>query len=89
MSYDLVLADRIRRVLGSRPDLSERKMFGGLAFLLDDKMCCGIVDRDLMVRVGPARYAEALARPHARPMDFTGRPLTDFGPRTPTSLNPS
>ena len=50
-------------------------MFGGLAFLLDGRMFCGIVKRELMVRVGPQRYAEALAVPHARPMDFTGRPM--------------
>ena len=50
-------------------------MFGGIAFLLRGNMLCGVVDRDLMVRVGPDAYAEALARPHAREMDFTGRPM--------------
>jgi len=53
-------------------------MFGGLAFLLGGKTFCGIVKNDLMVRVGPGRYEEALAAPHARPMDFTGRPLTGY-----------
>lgn len=53
-------------------------MFGGLCFLLDGKMCCGIVKEELMVRVGAARHAEALKQQHARPMDFTGRPLKGF-----------
>jgi hypothetical protein len=49
-------------------------------------MCCGIVDRELMVRVGPDAYAEALAQPHARPMDFTRRPLTGFVYVSPEGL---
>lgn len=48
-------------------------MFGVLAFMLNDKMACGVIDTDLMVRVGPAAYADALAHDHVRPMDFTGR----------------
>ncbi len=78
MSYDETLAQRIRRIIGKRRGAIEKKMFGGLAFMLDGRMCCGIIGRDLMVRVGPERYEEALARPHTRPMDFTGRPLTGF-----------
>ena len=78
MAYDANLAKRIRAALGPRTDISERSMFGGLAFMLDGKMLCGVVHRDLMVRVGPEAYAQALARPHARPMDFTGRPLKGF-----------
>lgn len=50
-------------------------MFGGIAFMVRGNMCCGVVKDELMVRVGPDRYEEALARPHARPMDFTGRPM--------------
>lgn len=53
-------------------------MFGGLALLLGGKMFCGIVKDDLMVRVGPERYAAALAEPHVRPMDFTGRPMEGY-----------
>ncbi len=74
MAYDERLADRIRDVLGPRPGVAERKMFGGLAFMLDGHMCCGIVGDELMVRVGPDAHAEALKRAHAREMDFTGRP---------------
>jgi len=75
MAYDEALAGRVRAVLKRSRGLSEKKMFGGLAFLLDGKMCCGIVRNDLMVRVGPDRYDAALAKRHVRPMDFTGRPM--------------
>jgi len=78
MAYDEQLADRIRQALGPRADVTEKKMFGGLAFLLDGKTFCGIVKADLMVRVGPERYEAALAEAHARPMDFTGRPLKGY-----------
>jgi TfoX/Sxy family transcriptional regulator of competence genes len=78
MAFDEKLAARIRGVVGKRDGISEKKMFGGIAFLLNGKMLCGVIDSDLMVRVGPARHDEALARPHAREMDFTGRPLTGY-----------
>lgn len=76
MAYDESLAARVRQILEGRTGVEERKMFGGLAFLLGGRMFCGIVKEELMVRVGPERHAEALALPHARPMDFTGRPMT-------------
>jgi TfoX/Sxy family transcriptional regulator of competence genes len=75
MTYDEKLAARIREVLADRPDVEEKKMFGGLCFMVNGSMCCGIAKTDFMVRVGPDQYEEALARAHARPMDFTGRPL--------------
>ena len=75
MAYDEELAERIRRALAGRQGVSEKKMFGGIAFMLRGNMCCGIVGDELMVRVGPGRFQEALAEPHARPMDFTGRPM--------------
>lgn len=78
MVFDERLAGRMRKALARRKDITEKKMFGGLAFLLDGKMCCGIVKDEMIVRVGPDRYEEALARPHARPMDFTGRPMKGF-----------
>jgi len=78
MSYDEKLADRIRRALGPRDDVEERKMFGGLAFLRSRRMFCGISKDDLMVRVGPERYQAALEKPHVRPMDFTGRPMKGY-----------
>ena len=78
MAYDKKLADRIRRVLARRKSLTEKKMFGGIAFLLRGKMCCGVVGDQMVVRVGLERHEEALAEPHARPMDFTGRLLRGF-----------
>jgi TfoX/Sxy family transcriptional regulator of competence genes len=78
MAYDETLADRVRRAIGPRPDVTERKMFGGLAFVLGGKMFCGIVEHDLMVRVGPERYEAALAEAHVRPMDFTGRSMNGY-----------
>ncbi len=78
MAYDDGLAERLRGALEEQRDVSEKKMFGGLCFLVDNKMCVGIVKSELMVRVGAERHAEALRQPHARPMDFTGRPMKGF-----------
>lgn len=74
MAFDEGLAARVRSLLADRDDVTERKMFGGIAFMLGDRMAVGIVRDDLMVRVGAEGYDAAVARPHARPMDFTGRP---------------
>jgi len=73
--YDTALADRVRGTLAPELAFTEMKMFGGLAFMVGGNMACGIVADDLMVRVGPEAYAECLLRPHARPMDFTGRTM--------------
>ena len=78
MAYDEHLASRIRKAPGKTPGVTEKKMFGGLAFLLDGKMFIGINNEDLMVRVGADGYDAALAQKHVRPMDFTGRPLEGF-----------
>ena len=78
MAYNDGLADRVRGVLGEHPRLREQKMFGGLAFMVAGNMSVGIVGDDLMVRVGPTAYDEALALPNAREMDFTGRPMRGF-----------
>jgi hypothetical protein len=76
MSYDTELAQRIRNLLAEHDSiLVEKKMFGGLAFMLQGNFACGLTKEDLVVRVGPARYAEALEHPQARPMDFTGKPM--------------
>jgi hypothetical protein len=74
-----VLLARIRREFGGRPVVVEKRMFGGVAFLVRGHMSCGVTrEGNLMVRVGAQAYDYALAQPHARPMDFTGRPLTGF-----------
>jgi TfoX/Sxy family transcriptional regulator of competence genes len=78
MAYDEALADRIRDAIGPRKGVTERKMFGGVAFLLDGTMFCGVTKDDLMVRVGPQRYEASLAKAHVRPMDFTGRPMNGY-----------
>jgi len=75
MAYDEALSGRVSSALGDEPGLVEQKMFGGIAFMLSGNMACGIVGDELMVRVGPDNYDDALSRPHARPMDFTGRPM--------------
>ncbi len=78
MAYDEGLAERVRKALKRRRGVSEKQMFGGLSFLIDGNMSCGIVGDELMVRVGPDAHQESLRRPHARKMDFTGRALTGY-----------
>jgi len=78
MAYDERLATRVRTVLKGQPALIEKKIFGGLAYLSNGKMFAGILNRDLVVRVGPEANDAALTRPHTRPMDFTGRPMKGY-----------
>jgi len=78
MAYDEGLAQRLRDALEEQPGVTEKRMFGGIAFLLRGNMCCGVVGSDLMLRVGPDAYAETLALPHTREMDFTGKPMKGF-----------
>jgi TfoX/Sxy family transcriptional regulator of competence genes len=74
VAFDEHLAERVRAALGDDPSVSEVRMFGGLAFLVDGHMACGILKDELMVRLGAADTDAALERPHVRPMDFTRRP---------------
>ena len=76
MAYDEKLAARVHAMLGHRDDVVEKKMFGGIAFMLHGNMACGIVKQELMLRLGPEAASKALKQKHARPMDFTGRPMT-------------
>ena len=78
MAYDEGVAERLRDVFSTYSDIVEKRMFGGIAFMHAGNMCCGVVDDMLMARVGPGAYAEALNRPHAREMDFTGKSLKGF-----------
>ena len=79
MAYDEGLAQRLRDYFDSQGiGVVEKKMFGGLAFMLDGNMCVGVLGETLMARVGKDRHDAALERPHARPMDFTGRPMKGF-----------
>ena len=78
MAYDEKIAERVSKVFSEHKGAQEKKMFGGIAFMLRDYMCVGVVDDLLMVRVGPERYEDALTEAHTRPMDFTGRPMRGY-----------
>ena len=78
MAYSEETALRLRDIFGARDDVEEKKMFGGIAFMVKGHMCCGITGDELMLRVGPAGQEEALRRPHTREMDFTGRPMKGY-----------
>lgn len=75
MPYDEDLAQRVRTALERREGISEKKMFGGIAFMLNGHMTCGVVRDHLMLRLGEDGAQTALEEPHTRPMDFTGKPL--------------
>jgi TfoX/Sxy family transcriptional regulator of competence genes len=75
MAYDEALADRIRELLSARAEVSERKMFGGVAFMVDGNMACGVLGEDLIVRLGEEEAEKALGEDGVRPFDFTGRPM--------------
>ena len=78
MAYDLKLASRIRGIVADRKGVAEKAMFGGLAFLLDGKMFCGVLGDELLARVGPDAHDSAMAKPHVRIMDFTGTPMRGY-----------
>ncbi len=78
MAYDEGLAQRVREVLDVREDINEKKMFGGLSFLLNGNMAVGVIGDELIVRVGPHDYEEALAHEYARAFDFTGRTMSGW-----------
>jgi TfoX/Sxy family transcriptional regulator of competence genes len=79
MAYNEYLAERIERVLTEKKvDFSPKKMFGGMAYMVNDKMCMGIVKEELMARVGEMAYEEALSKTGAKEMNFTGRPMKGY-----------
>jgi hypothetical protein len=78
MAYDESVAERLRTTFAGKSGVTEKKMFGGIAFMLGGNMCCGVIGSELMARVGPDQHEAALARPHARIMDFTGRPMKGY-----------
>ncbi len=78
MAYDDNLAARVRAALAGKGRIEEKRMFGGLTFMLDGKMCCGVLGERLMVRVEPGRHGALLKRKGAAPMDFTGKPMKGF-----------
>ena len=78
MAYSEELADRIRGVMENTPRTIEKKMFGGVCFMVNKKMCVGVVNDEMMCRVNPKIQDEALARNGCRIMDFTGRPMNGY-----------
>lgn len=78
MAYSEELAGRIRGVIDGRPGVTERKMFGGIAWMVNGNMACGTIGEDLMVRLDRADADAALAMEHVGPMEFTGRPMRGF-----------
>lgn len=78
MAYDEGVAERLRDLFVDRPGITEKKMFGGLAFMYRGHMLVGIIDDSLMARVGPDGYAAVLKQPHVREMDFTGKPMKGY-----------
>lgn len=78
MAYDEGLAQRVRELLAEHAGISEKRMFGGLAFLFHGNMFVGILNGNLMVRVGPDAYPDLVRKPHVREMDFTGKPMKGF-----------
>ena len=75
MAYDEILAQRVHQLLKRRKGFSQRKMFGGICFMLHGNMCCGVTQNELMLRLGEEKAIEALEEPFTREMDFTGKPL--------------
>ena len=75
MPYDEALAERVHDLMSSRAGAVEKRMFGGVCFMLNGNMCCGVVRDRLMLRLGPEGAAQALRQPHTEPMDFTGKPM--------------
>ncbi len=86
MAYDEGLAQRVREVLEEQPGLVEKKMFGGLGFMVQGNLACGVLQDELIVRVGPERYEEAVTQPHSRPFDFTGRAMKGWVMVAPDGL---
>jgi len=78
MAYDEGVAERLRELFARQPGVTEKKMFGGLAFMYRGHMLVGIIGESLMARVGPDAYVAALKRPFVREMDFTGKPMKGY-----------
>lgn len=79
MAYDEKMADQVRELIAEKhKNIEEKKMFGGLCFMVNDKMCVGVEQERLMVRLDPARYDEVMEKEGCKPMDFTGKLMKGF-----------
>ncbi len=86
MNADDQLLERMRRLLGGKPGMREKKMFGGVTFFHRGNMCCGVAKGELVLRVGPEAAAKAVEEPHVRLCDFTGRPMKGWVQVAPQRL---
>jgi len=75
MPYNETLANRIREQLVDLPNMEEKEMMGGLAFMFNEKMCVGVIKDEMMCRIDPEKYEMAVEKHGCRPMDFTGKPM--------------
>lgn len=75
MAYDEQLADRLRTALVGQPGLEEKRMFGGISFMVAGQMCCGVLKDELIARIDPSDADELFKQPHVRPFDFSGRAM--------------
>jgi TfoX/Sxy family transcriptional regulator of competence genes len=79
MAYDEKLADRVREIIAeTHKNIEEKKMFGGLCFMVDDKMCVGVEKERLMLRLDPGKYDDLIEKEGCNPMDFTGKPMKGY-----------
>lgn len=79
MAYNEKLADRVREIIANTPKkVEEKRMFGGLCFMVSDKMCVGVEQERLMVRLDPSKYEEVMEKDGCKPMDFTGKVMKGF-----------
>jgi hypothetical protein len=86
MAFDERLASRVRALLAECGNVTERRMFAGLTFMVSGHICCGVNNHELIVRLAPDDEEAALRMPHARPMDFTNRPMSGFVTIAPAGL---
>lgn len=86
MVYDQGLSQRIREIMQDNPNLREKEMFGGICFMLNGNMACGVISDELMVRVGKENHDKAHAQPHTRLFDFTGKAMHGWVVVTPDGL---
>lgn len=78
MAYNEKMAERVAEILGNVMEYEMKRMFGGVAFMVNEKMCVGVIKDDLMVRINPNLHETLVEKPGARPMDFTGKPMQGY-----------
>lgn len=78
MAYDMGLVERIKQMVKDQPGLTEKKMFGGVGYLINGNMACGVIKDELVVRLGEVKNAEALDQPFTRQFDFSGKPMAGW-----------